>query len=115
MIGFYCNGQVATLAAPITAATCPVTSANYGAKLVNIPAPGTENDDKNPARVKPRNLLDIGVGSDDLFRTDRVKWTAQFTVLNVTNTVALYNFLSTCAGTHFVAPRTYRAEFGVRF
>ena len=115
MIGFYCNGQVATLAAPITEATCPVTSVNYGAKLVNIPAPGMENDDKNPARVKPRNLLNIGVGSNDLFGTDRVKWTAQFTVLNVTNTVALYNFLSTCSGTHFVAPRTYRAEFGVRF
>ncbi|HEY1472031.1 MAG TPA: TonB-dependent receptor [Candidatus Acidoferrum sp.] len=53
MIGFYCGGQVATIANPIV--SC---SSNYGAKLVNIPAAGTENDDKNPARVKPRNLLD---------------------------------------------------------
>jgi outer membrane receptor protein involved in Fe transport len=110
MIGFYCGSQVATISNPITAC-----NSNYGAKLVNIPAAGTENDDKNPARVKPRNLFDLGVGSDDLFHTERVKWTGRFTVLNLTNKVALYNFLSTCAGTHFVEPRSLRAEFGVTF
>jgi hypothetical protein len=115
MIGFYCNNQIATIANPITSSTCPVSSTNYGSKLVNIPAPGTENDDKNPARVKPRNLFDAAIGSDNLFHTDKVKWTGRFTILNVTNKVAMYNFLSTCAGTHFVAPRTYRGEFGVRF
>jgi len=115
MIGFYCNGQVATLANPITSSTCPESSTNYGSKHVNIPAPGTENDDKNPARVKPRNLLDVAIGSDNLFHTDRVVWIGRFTVLNVTNTVAMYNFLSTCAGTHFVPPRTFRGEIGVRF
>ena len=115
MIGFYCNNQVATLVSPITSSTCPESSTNYGSKLVNIPAPGTENDDKNPARVKPRNLFDAAIGSDNLFHTDKVKWTGRFTILNVTNKVAMYNFLSTCAGTHFVAPRTFRGEFGVRF
>jgi hypothetical protein len=115
MIGFYCNNQIATIANPITSSTCPVSSTNYGSKLVNIPAPGTENDDKNPARVKPRNLFDAAIGSDNLFHTDKVKWTGRFTILNVTNKVAMYNFLSTCAGTHFVAPRTFRGEFGVRF
>jgi hypothetical protein len=29
--------------------------------------------------------------------------------------VALFNFLSTCSGTHFVAPRTYRAQLGLAF
>ncbi len=115
MIGFYCNNQVATLASPITSSTCPESSTNYGSKLVNIPAPGTENDDKNPARVKPRHLFDLAIGSDNLFHSDKVKWTGRFTVLNLTNKVAMYNFLSTCAGTHFVAPRTFRGEFGVRF
>jgi len=115
MIGFYCNNQVATLANPITASTCPASSTNYGSKLVNIPAPGTENDDKNPARVKPRHLFDLAIGSDNLFHTDKVKWTGRFSVLNLTNKVAMYNFLSTCSGTHFVAPRTFRGEFGVRF
>jgi len=112
MIGFYCGNQYATPTNPIT--SCD--SSNYGAKLVNIPAPGTENDDKNPARVKSRHLFDLGIGSDDVFHSEgRMKWTARFTVLNLTNKVAMYNFLSTCAGTHFVEPRTLRAQFGVTF
>jgi outer membrane receptor protein involved in Fe transport len=110
MIGFYCGSRVATIANPIT--SC---NSNYGAKLVNIPAAGTENDDKNPPRVRPRHLLDLGIGSDDLFHTEKVKWTGRFTVLNLTDKVAMYNFLSTCSGTHFVSPRTFRGEFGVRF
>jgi len=110
-IGFYCGSQIATIANPITSCN----SSTYGAQLVNIPAAGTENDDLNPARVKGRHLLDLGIGSDDLFRTERVKWTGRFTVLNLTNKVAMYNFLSTCAGTHFVTPRSLRAEFGVTF
>lgn len=110
MIGFYCGGQVATITNPITSCT-----SNYGSKLVNIPRPGTENDDKNPARVKPRHILNAAIGSDNLFHTDRLKWTGRFTVLNLTNKVAMYNFLSTCAGTHFVTPRTFKGEFGVTF
>jgi len=39
----------------------------------------------------------------------------QFTAINVTNKVALYNFLSTFSGTHFVTPRTYTAELGFHF
>jgi hypothetical protein len=34
------------------------------------------------------------------------------TVTNLTNKVALYNFLSTFSGTHFVSPRAYQAELG---
>jgi hypothetical protein len=44
-----------------------------------------------------------------------VRWTLRLTALNVTNKVAMYNFLSTCSGTHFVAPRAYRAEVGIAF
>jgi hypothetical protein len=29
--------------------------------------------------------------------------------------VALYNFLSTFSGTHFIAPRTYQASLGYAF
>jgi hypothetical protein len=110
-IGFYCGNQVATPWSAIT--TC--NSSNWGAKLVTIPATGTENDDTNPARVRPRHLFDVGVGSDDLFRTERVRWTLRLTALNITNKVAMYNFLSTCSGTHFVAPRAFRAEVGIAF
>ena len=80
-----------------------------------MPSPGTYDADKKPARVSPRNVLDLAVGSDDLFHTERVKWVGRFTLLNVTNEVALYNFLSTCSGTHFLAPRTLRGDFGLRF
>jgi hypothetical protein len=44
-----------------------------------------------------------------------VKWNAKFTVVNVTNDVALYNFQSTFSGTHFVTPRAYTAEIGFTF
>lgn len=110
-IGFYCGNQFATPWSPIT--TC--TSPNWGAKLVKIPAPGTENDDLNPARVRPRNLFNVGVGSDNLFRTEHVRWTLRLSAFNITNQTAMYNFLSTCSGTHFVSPRSFRAEFGIAF
>jgi hypothetical protein len=42
-----------------------------------------------------------------------VRYRAQFTAVNLTNVVALYNFLSTFSGTHFVSPRSYTAEFGI--
>jgi hypothetical protein len=111
-IGFYCGNQVATPYVPITACNLP---SNWGTKLVSIPAAGTENDDTNPPRVRGRNLFNIGTGTDNLFHTDRVRWTLRFEALNVTNKLALFNFLSTCSGTHFVAPRTYRAELGIAF
>ncbi len=110
-IGFYCGNQVATPFIPIK--TC--TSSNWGTKLVSIPPAGTENDDTNPPRVRGRNLFNVGVGTDNLFHTDRVRWTLRFEALNITNKEALFNFLSTCSGTHFVAPRTYRAELGIAF
>ena len=71
-IGFYCGNQVATPWVPIT--TCNPSS-NWGTKLVSIPAAGTENDDTNPPRVRGRNLFNVGVGTDNLFHTDRVRWT----------------------------------------
>ena len=82
---------------------------------MKIPAPGTENDDLNPARVRPRNLFNMAVGTDNLFHTERVRWTLRLEAFNITNKVAVYNFLSTCSGTHFVEPRSYRATLGIAF
>jgi hypothetical protein len=112
-IGFYCGSQVATPWSPIT--TCNVPYPNWGAKLVKIPAPGTENDDLNPARVRSRNLFNMAVGTDNLFHTERVRWTLRLEAFNITNKEAVYNFLSTCSGTHFVEPRSYRATLGIAF
>lgn len=110
-IGLFCGSTVATLNSPITSCSDP----HHGAQLLDIPADGTENDDHNPPRVHPRHLFDTGIGFDNLFAGDRVHWNAKFTVVNLTNQVALYNFLSTFSGTHFVTPRSYQAELGFSF
>jgi len=39
----------------------------------------------------------------------------RFTVINLTNKYALYNFLSTLSGTHHVTPRTVTGEIGFHF
>lgn len=109
-IGFACNGVQATPQNPITVCNGVGTST-----LITLPQTGTENDDHNPDRVKPRNLFDLAAGEDDLFHTDRFKWSLQFTVVNLTNKVALYNFLSTFSGTHFVSPRSETVELGFHF
>jgi len=110
-IGFSCNGVLATYSAPIT--TCNGVGKST---LLTLPQTGTENDDHNPDRVKARNLFNAGVGTDNLFHSEKGgRVTLRFTVENLTNKVALYNFLSTFSGTHFVAPRTYQAAVGYAF
>jgi hypothetical protein len=39
----------------------------------------------------------------------------KLTVVNLTDKVALYNFLSSFSGTHFVAPRTVEGSVTFRF
>ena len=111
VIGLYCGGEQATLTHRIT--TC--TSPNHGAARINILAPGTENDDRNPPRTKPRNILSLSVGTDNLFHTEHVRTIVRFTVVNLTNHAALCNFLSPFSGTHWVAPRAYQAQLGWAF
>ena len=108
-IGFHCGATFATLSTPIT--SCP--NATAAANLVIIPRAGTENDDTNPPRVAPRNLFDVAIGHDDIFHGERVHYRVQLTAVNVTNVVAVYNFLSTFSGTHFVSPRAYTVEIGM--
>jgi hypothetical protein len=113
-IGLFCGPNVATLTNPLTPAVC-AGQTKFGAALLNIPLPGKGDVDHNPTRVTPRNLFDTSVGDDDLFHGDRYKWSLRFTVINVTNKVTLFNFLSTFSGTHFVTPRSYTAELGFHF
>ena len=121
-IGLFCAGPsgqrvFATLTSPLSndPTSCGASPTGTGATRISIPADGTENDDKNPPRIAPRNLFDLAVGHDNLFRGDRYKWSLRFTAINLTNKQALYNFLSTFSGTHFVTPRTYTAELGFHF
>jgi len=121
-IGLFCNGPggqriFATLLSPLSTdpSSCGPNPTGSGATRVAIPALGTENDDKNPPRIAPRNLFDLAAGEDDLFHGDRYKWSLRLTVVNLTNKEALYNFLSTFSGTHFVTPRSYTVELGFHF
>jgi hypothetical protein len=112
-IGFFCGDVRATVTSPVTAEDC--TDTNYGATRLKIPAAGTENDDHNPPRIASRNIFDIGVGMDNLFRRERYRTTIRFMVTNFTNKDSLYNFLSTFSGTHFVQPRAYQGAVGLVF
>jgi hypothetical protein len=110
--GLTCGGVKATP----TAALPNLCLANQlTSKLVSIPAPNTEDDDKNPPRIAPRNLFDASIGQDDLFGGDRYKWSLRLTAVNITDKYALYNFLSTFSGTHYVTPRAMTAEVGFHF
>ncbi len=110
-IGFYCGSVFATRYAPIT--SCPTGG---GATRVYIPKAGTYNPDTNPPRIAPRNTFDAAIGTDNLLRNDGENHvTLRFTVTNLTNKEALYNFLSTFSGTHFIEPRAYEAAIGYMF
>jgi hypothetical protein len=92
---------------------CPASQ--YGSTFLKIPAAGTENDDHNPPRIASRNLFDLSVGHDNLFHGDRYKWSARLSIVNIGNTEALYNFLSTFSGTHYVTPRAITGTVGFHF
>ena len=109
--GLHCGSVFPTLTSPLTSCA----PSQYGSTLVSIPGPGTENDDHNPPRIAPRNLFDLAVGDDNIFRGDKYKVSLRLTAINITNKVGLYNFLSTFSGTHFVTPRSYTAEVGFHF
>lgn len=113
-IGLFCGNNVAMPSVPLTPTICSGQT-RFGARLLSLAAPGTNDPDHNPSRVQPRNLFDASVGDDDLFHKDRYKWSLRLTAINLTNKTALYNFLSTFSGTHFVTPRAYTAELGFHF
>ena len=116
-IGLACSGVAATLATPIRTCAGPVTS-----PLLTLPQggygkfPSQENDDHNPDRVSPRNVFNLGVGTDNLLHSEgKRRVTMSLNVANLTNVKALYNYLSTFSGTHFLAPRTLAVKVGLTF
>jgi hypothetical protein len=106
-----CGGVPATLNSPITACD----PAKISTTLLSVPAAGTGDILNNPARVAPRHLFDLGLGVDNVLHTTKAKLRIHASVVNLTNKEALYNFLSSFSGTHFVTPRAFTVQAGVLF
>ncbi len=109
--GVSCNGVAARPDAGFTSCAPSDVSAS---RLV-VPAVGTGDPLNNPSRVAPRHLFDLGIGTDNLLRTEKATLRLRFSVINMTNKDTLYNFLSTFSGTHFVTPRAFQVQAGVAF
>jgi hypothetical protein len=101
----------ATLDSPIT----DCDPAKISTPLLSVPAAGTGDILTNPARVASRHLFDLGLGVDNVLHTTRAKLRIHASVINLTNKEALYNFLSSFSGTHFVTPRAFMVQAGVLF
>jgi len=110
--GFTCNGVHATPIAPLPA-VCPANE--FSSSLINIPAPNQGDNDHNPQRIAPRSLFDVTVGKNNLFNREHFKTNLDLTAINVANKYALYNFLSTFSGTHYVTPRALTAKLTFNF
>ncbi len=54
--GMTCSGVHPT---PFVALPSSCPGSQFSSTLATVPAPGTENDDRNPPRIAPRHLFDI--------------------------------------------------------
>jgi hypothetical protein len=110
--GLTCNGYTPSpTGTPI--GICPVSQ--YTSKLVDIPAPNSGDADHDPPRIQHRNLFDASIGKNNIFHGERYKVNLDLTAINLTNKYALYNFLSTFSGTHYVTPRAMTAKITFNF
>ncbi len=110
--GFTCNGAKPT---PTVALPSVCLASQFGSNLISIPAPNTGDNDKNPQRIAPRSLFDVTLGKNNLLNKEHYKLNLDLTAINLTNKYALYNFLSTFSGTHYVTPRALTAKLTLNF
>jgi Carboxypeptidase regulatory-like domain len=109
-IGFSCGNDTPSPDHQIT--RCPGGSFD----VTRLRIPENPDDDHDPPRIAPRHLFDLAFGTDNLFRQmEEQHVTLRFTISNIANKIALYNFQSTFSGTHFVAPRSYAFALGYVF
>jgi hypothetical protein len=110
--GLTCNGYTPSpTGTPI--GICPVSG--YTSKLVDIPVPNKGDADHYPPRIQHRDLFDASIGKSNIFHAEHYKVNLDLTAINLTNKYALYNFLSTFSGTHYVTPRAMTAKVTLNF
>jgi hypothetical protein len=120
--GLSCNGVKAAgfnlLGVPLSSDPdapyyCPASQLN--SSLVRIPAVNQGDNDHDPPRITSRNLFDVSLGKNNIFHAEHYKTDLDLTAINITNKYALYNFLSTFSGTHYVTPRALTAKITLNF
>lgn len=107
-MGLHCGSSFAMVSIPLRSCVGPIS-----ATRIRIPPPGTENDDRNPPRIAVRNTVDLSAGEDNLIHHENQSLGIRAEVVNLNNTKALYNFLSTFSGTHFLTTRA--VTVGLRY
>jgi hypothetical protein len=110
-MGLYCGSVFASVNLPLRSCASPV----FGATRVHIVPNGTYDPDRQSSRITPRNLFDVASGFDDILHWEHYHLDGRIAFTNLTDKVALYNFLSSFSGTHFVTPRSVQAELKLRF
>jgi hypothetical protein len=116
--GFYCGTQRASVGNPLPSVCL---ASQFGSTLIHVPPPNTQDNDHDPQRIDSRSLFDLAVGEDNLlpklfhFKNEKEHFSGNVTVVNLSNKYALYNFLSTFSGTHYVTPRATTATLAFNF
>jgi hypothetical protein len=116
--GFYCGTQRAAVGAPLPSVCL---ASQFGSDLIKVPAANTQDNDLNPQRIASRSLFDLALGDDNVlpklfrFHNEKDHFSGNITVVNLANKYALYNFLSTFSGTHYVTPRAVTATLAFNF
>ena len=120
--GLACNGDRAT-PSHLTGTPVAVAGATYyecqanqlTSSLLRCPRPARATTTTTRHACRPRNLFDVTIGKNNIFHADHYKLDLDLTAINVTNKYALYNFLSTFSGTHYVTPRALTAKITFNF
>ena len=79
--------------------------------------PGGRNGERRPqsAAHSAAQPVRYGGGHRQSVSRRQIQWSLRLSAVNVTNEYALYNFLSTFSGTHYVTPRAITATIGFHF
>ena len=72
---------------------------------LSVPALGTENDDHNFRRALNRATFRRRSGAIIFSQGDKYRWSARLHCHQCDEPEALYNFISTFSGTHYISPR----------
>ena len=110
--GFICNGAAATPTNPLAIG---VPGVGVHLEPDQHSGPDTGDNDNNPPAHRAAQPVRRHPWQKQHLPRRRYKVDLDLTAINVTNKYALYNFLSTFSGTHYVTPRALTAKITFNF